>query len=164
VNEHYDLTIQKGDNRTKNNQLSECPTEISMQQDTEIKTDLSPAIEEQSDIAFANLLEFDVPEGKSYSDLTGRFPCKSDRGNQYVLVLYVYDDNAILVEPIKNRSENEQVKAYKILLERANKCSQLKMHWMDNAASKAVKDVLVNTYKLTYQLVPPHIHRRNAAE
>jgi hypothetical protein len=154
----------KGDNQTKNNQLRECPTAISMQQDTEIKADLSPAIDEISDLAFANLLEFDEPEGRSYSDLTGRFPCKSDRGNQYVLVLYVYDDNAILVEPVKNRSESEQVKAYKSLLERANKGSQLKMHWMDNEASKAVKDVLVNTYKLTYQLVPPHIHRRNAAE
>jgi hypothetical protein len=38
------------------------------------------------------------------------------------------------------------------------------MHWMDNEASKGVKDLLTNEYKLMYQLVPPHIHQRNAAE
>jgi hypothetical protein len=35
---------------------------------------------------------------------------------------------------------------------------------MDNEASQAVKDLLTKDFGLEYQLVPPHIHRRNAAE
>jgi hypothetical protein len=128
------------------------------------RKDIQPSMEDPTNNAFASIVEFNETEGKSYSDLTGRFPCKSDRGNLYVLVIYVYNDNAILVEPIKNRSEPEQIKAYKKLLDRAEQGSTIKMHWMDNEASKGVKDLLTNEYKLTYQLVPPHIHRRNTAE
>ena len=39
-----------------------------------------------------------------YTDLTGRFPVTSNRVMQYMLILYAYDTNAILVEPIKTRS------------------------------------------------------------
>ena len=39
---------------------------------------------------------------KVFSDLTGAFPHKSSRGNLYVMVMYDYDSNAILSEPIKN--------------------------------------------------------------
>jgi hypothetical protein len=35
---------------------------------------------------------------------------------------------------------------------------------MDNEASKGLKDFLVKDNNIQYQLVPPHIHRRNAAE
>ena len=38
-----------------------------------------------------------------YTDLTGRFPCKSSRGNEYVLVPYHYNDNHILGRAMKNR-------------------------------------------------------------
>ena len=40
---------------------------------------------------------------KGYLDLTGRFPYKSARGNQYILLVYDYDSNAILVQPLPNR-------------------------------------------------------------
>ena len=40
---------------------------------------------------------------KGFSDLTDAFPHKSIRGNLHVMVLYDYDSNAILDEPIKNR-------------------------------------------------------------
>jgi hypothetical protein len=36
------------------------------------------------------------------SDLTGRFPTRSHRGDHYILVIYDYDSNAILAEPLKN--------------------------------------------------------------
>jgi hypothetical protein len=69
--------------------------------------------------AFASMVELDEPtDGKSYSDLTGRFPAKSEVGNLYILVLYTYDDNAILVEPLPRRSDAEQLKAYTKLLAR----------------------------------------------
>jgi hypothetical protein len=107
-------------------------------------------------MAFASIVELDnIADGKSYSDLTGRLPAKSEAGNLYVLVLYTYDDNAILAQPLPRRSDAEQLKAYTKILERARKGSELKMHWMDNEASKAVKDLLTKEFKLEYQLVPP---------
>ena len=42
-----------------------------------------------------------------YSDLTGRFPPKSSRGNQYLLVVHDYESNCILVEPLTNRNAGE---------------------------------------------------------
>jgi hypothetical protein len=36
------------------------------------------------------------PTCQIYTDLRGRFPIRSNRGNQYIFVLYDYDSNAIL--------------------------------------------------------------------
>ena len=33
----------------------------------------------------------------------GKFPAMYSKGNKYVCVVYAYDANAILAEPIKNR-------------------------------------------------------------
>ena len=38
---------------------------------------------------------------KGFGDITGALPHKSSRGNLYVMVMYAYDSNAILTEPIK---------------------------------------------------------------
>ena len=43
------------------------------------------------------------PKEKTYSDQTGRFLYRSSRGNEYTMVMYDFDANAILVEPLKNR-------------------------------------------------------------
>lgn len=49
--------------------------------------------------AYACIVQLDdTADGKSYSDLTGRFPSKAYSGNMYVGLLYSQDDNAILVE------------------------------------------------------------------
>lgn len=45
---------------------------------------------------FVTIKQVDQLDGKSYSDLTGRFPIPSSRGNEYILVAYDYDLNAIL--------------------------------------------------------------------
>ena len=39
----------------------------------------------------------------AYSDLTGKFPHISSRGNKYVLTIHDYDANAILVGALKTR-------------------------------------------------------------
>ena len=44
---------------------------------------------------------------QAYSDLTGKYPHKSSRGNQYILVVYDHDSNAILVNPLKNLTAAE---------------------------------------------------------
>jgi hypothetical protein len=43
-----------------------------------------------------------VPKHVGYTDLTGRFPHVSARGNKYLLIVYDFDSNAILAEPLKS--------------------------------------------------------------
>jgi hypothetical protein len=53
-----------------------------------------------------------VDQGQLYTDLTGKFPFRSSKGNSYVMVCYVYDCNYVKVIPVKSRSASEWVKAY----------------------------------------------------
>ena len=41
----------------------------------------------------------------------GRFPRVSSRGNRSMMVMYDYDSNAILTEPLKNNTTSELVRA-----------------------------------------------------
>jgi hypothetical protein len=99
-----------------------------------------------------------------YSNLTGRFPTTSLSGNKYMLILYDYDSNSILSVPMKNRGDKEMVRAFDFLIQ------SLILHGLkpllqrlDNEASLALRNYLTNQ-GITYQLAPPHIHRRNNAE
>jgi hypothetical protein len=48
-----------------------------------------------------------IDAGQIYTDQTGRFPVIFSKGNTYIMVLYEYYGNAILAEPIKNRTAPE---------------------------------------------------------
>jgi len=101
---------------------------------------------------------------KIWTDQTGRFPKKSSRGHQYIMVLTESDSTAILVEPMKNRSSTEMIRAYQALIDRLNAAGVFpQQHILDNECSKEFK-VAIKTNNMTYQLVPPHDHRRNRAE
>jgi hypothetical protein len=131
---------------------------------THFDKDTNPVQEQPTHDAMANIVQLmDTATGKSYSDLTRRYPTMSKMGNLYVLVLYTQDNNAILVEPLENRREAEQLKAYTTLLTRATKGLALTLHWMDNEVSACLKDLLQTQFNLKYQLVHPHIHQRNVA-
>ena len=56
-------------------------------------------------------------EEKNYSDLCGHFPTTSIRGKKYIYVMYVYNCNSILTTEMKNRSENEMIRAFTSLPE-----------------------------------------------
>jgi hypothetical protein len=48
-----------------------------------------------------------VDQGKLYTDLTGKFPVRSSKGNWYVMICYSYDFNYVKAVPIKERSTSE---------------------------------------------------------
>jgi hypothetical protein len=105
-----------------------------------------------------------VDQGQLYTDLTGKFPVRSSKGNSYVMVCYIYDYNYIKVIPMKSRSASEWVKAYdSIHQELTVKGFKPKLQTLDNEASAALKNFFT-VNNIAYQLVPPHCHRRNAAE
>ena len=102
--------------------------------------------------------------GKIFSDQTGRFPITSSRGNKYIMIVYDFDSNAILAEPLKSRTEIELVRAYthlhSYLTSRVLKPS---LQRLDNEAPGLLKKFMHDN-QVKFQLVPPHLHRRNAAE
>ena len=104
------------------------------------------------------------PEGATFSDLTGRYPIKSGRGNQHIMVCYDFDTNAILIHQVKTRKAAEVRDTTLSLLHRLKLRGSIpKMHILDNEASNSLKTTLIKN-NIAYQLVPPHLHRRNMAE
>jgi hypothetical protein len=56
-----------------------------------------------------------IDAGQIYTDQTGRFPVVSSKGNKYSMILYDYDSNAILAQPIKDRTAPELLKAFQVM-------------------------------------------------
>jgi hypothetical protein len=105
-----------------------------------------------------------VDQGQLYTDLTGKCPVRSSKVNWYVMVYYVFYCNCVKVVPIKSRSASEWVKAYDLIhQELTSKGFKPKLQTLDNEASSAFKNFFT-THDVEYQFVPPHCHRRNAAE
>ena len=100
----------------------------------------------------------------AYQDLTGRFPIKSSRGNEYVLIGYHYDANCILGHPIKDRTSQSLTRAWEHLHRQFTVAGEAPDVWvLDNEISNDFKAAL-EKHQTNFQLVPPHSHRRNLAE
>jgi hypothetical protein len=80
------------------------------------------------------------------------------------MVCYVYDCNYVKVIPMKYRPASEWVKAYDTIHQELTvKGFKPKLQTLDNEGSAAMK-IFFTANDVDYQLVPPHCHRRNAAE
>jgi hypothetical protein len=105
-----------------------------------------------------------VDQGQLYTDLTGKFPVRSSKGNSYVMLCYIYDCNYIKVVPMKSRSASEWVNSYdSIHQELSVKGFKPKLQTLDNEASTALKNFFTAN-NIAYQLVPPHCHQYNTEE
>jgi hypothetical protein len=134
------------------------------------KTPITAAIEDfpatNTDLGAKNHLVYAVlvDQGQLYTDLTGKFPVRSSKGKYYIMVCYVYDCNHFNVVPMKSRSASEWVKSYDhIHQELTAKGFKPRLQTLDNEALATLKHFFT-TNDVEYQLVPPHCHRRNAAE
>ena len=100
---------------------------------------------------------------KKYSDLTGKFPVQSDRGNNYILVAYHYDANNILTTPLKNRTGPCILSGITKIHDKLRKRGLTpKLHIMDNEVLEDLNKYFEDT-DIQFQLVPPHMHQRNTA-
>jgi hypothetical protein len=105
-----------------------------------------------------------IDAGQIYTDQTGKFPVVSSKGNKYIMILYDYDSNAILAQPIKDLTAPELLKAFQVMeQELVARGLKPKLMKLDNEASKLLKDYLHQQDNI-FQLVPPYSHRRNSAE
>jgi len=81
------------------------------------------------------------------------------------MVMVEIDSNAILVEPMKSRKDEEMIRAYNALLLRLKRAGIVpKKHVLDNEVSENMKNHIHDTCKINTELVPPGCHQRNAAE
>ena len=102
--------------------------------------------------------------GKTFSDQTGRFPVTSSKGNKYIMIMYDYDSNSILGQPMKSRTGDEILRAFTKMHEQLKEAGLTpKLHRLDNECPTTLK-FYMKKENISYQLVPPHIHRRNTAE
>jgi hypothetical protein len=105
-----------------------------------------------------------VAKHTAYHDLTGRFPHRSSRGINYLLVVYNHDSNSILHCVLKHKTGTEIKRGWLHIHKKLAKGgNQPKIYILDNEASAKLKRALAK-YDLAYQLVPSHVHRRNAAK
>ena len=131
----------------------------------ELQNDFSPR--QESPTPSNNIMSIIIPfvcPRTAYCDLTGKFPFKSSRGNQYIMVFYNYDANYINAITLRTRQAGEIKNAFEqhtTLLQQSGITPS--MFILDNEISNDFKNSL-NKYKIPYQLVPPAQHRRNAAE
>ena len=107
---------------------------------------------------------FEPATGQIHSDQTGKFIVASSAGNNYVLVVYDYDSNSILVAPMRSRTGPCILAAFQEIHARLVAAGlRPQLQRLDNEFSEALKSFLRDV-AIDYQLVPPGIHRRNAAE
>jgi len=100
----------------------------------------------------------------TFSDQTGKFPFKSQSGNQHLFVFYHYNSNYIHLEPMKNKSQAELLKVYsktlKMFISAGTKST---LHILDHECPQSLKDYM-RAAGVHYQLTPPGTHRCNYPE
>ena len=118
----------------------------------------------QTHALYAATICYNQQTGKLYTDLTGQFPVQSSRGHKYILVIYNFDSNSIHVKPLKGRHDSNTTNAYEEIYNMLKqRCQKPQLHWLDSEACKTLKKFITKE-QMQYQLTPPHIHKRNAAE
>ena len=81
------------------------------------------------------------PQGRYTPTKNGRFPIQSISGNKYVIVIYTYDPNDILVKPLLDRSTESIVQAYqKIIQYLTRRGFKPRLQRLENEASKLLQD------------------------
>jgi hypothetical protein len=100
-----------------------------------------------------------------FTDQTRKLPHRSQAGNHYIMVMVEIDSSAILVQPIKNCSDSKLTWVYSSLITRLHCAGNVQGKYiLDNEVSTAMKALITNTYKMSYELVLPGCHHPNAAE
>ena len=118
--------------------------------------------EKSNDVAYIIVNKDDLCT--AYTDITGRFPYRSSRGNQYILIAYHYDANYIYGLPMKDRKAATITKTWRIIHNKFSMAGAApNTYILDNEISGEFIQALEEK-ELHFQLVPPHTHRRNLAE
>ena len=122
--------------------------------------DIAPA-QEANNVTMGNIY---ASVYRAYSDQKGKFPHLSARGNQYIFVYYDYGRNIILFEALPNHTVGVLTKAWTPCF------TQLQYNgYVISSAHRRqrmfqIHEKAFRKSNVDFQLVPPHVHRRNSAE
>jgi hypothetical protein len=106
----------------------------------------------------------DATLGTMYTNITGAFTVRSFKNMQYILVMYIYNLNAIILQPMLFRTNSTFITAFSkvfAILHAHN--YQPALNVMDNECSKAFEKH-IQSNKMNIHLVPLHNHCINATE
>jgi hypothetical protein len=99
-----------------------------------------------------------------FSNQLGWFPITSNRGNKYVVIFYIYDANFVKSVPIKSRSQEELLRAYRLVYAYLTAQGfKPQLHKMDNETSHNI-ETFIRKENTCLQNTPPYIHCTNLAE
>ena len=105
------------------------------------------------------------PVSKIYTDDMGRFPIRSRSGHRYIMLAFHCNSNVILIEPFQSRHDRHHIAAYSHIMTRLQERGhEVDLQVLDNKASKEYRRIIKQIWKANFQLVPPDVHRHNAAE
>ena len=122
---------------------------------------LTPIKEKQTNYVYMTPI---TTTGFIATDQTGPFPITSSQGARYILIMYVYDSNAILTEPLQSKYGHELLRGFKNIYQHiVSRGIHTTMHRLDNEAPQCLQSYL-QSQNIDFQLVPPNFHRQNAAE
>jgi hypothetical protein len=99
-----------------------------------------------------------------FSNQWGWFPITFIRGNKYVVIFFIFDANFVKSVPIKSRSKEELLRAYRLVY--AYLIAQgvkPQLHKMENEMSHDIK-TFIREENTHLQYTPPDIHCSNLAE
>ena len=119
--------------------------------DSELDAEAFPASSPSGDRSHFCYTAVMEPTGQIYTDQTGKFVTPSSTGNNYLLVLYDYDSNAILAEPMKSRHATAILNAYKLI--HAKLCAaglRPKLQRLDNECSTVLKSCIGLQYSVSW--------------
>jgi hypothetical protein len=143
---HSAATIKGHLDQSRKNQRSTKTSKTSTIIEPDTDTDdlesfpIAPVDGARSHACFVSTIEI---TGQIYTDQTGKFITPSSTGNNYLLVLYDYDGNAILVEPMKSRHATAILKAYKTIHAKLCKAGlRPQLQRLDNECSAILKDYM----------------------
>ena len=92
--------------------------------------------------------------GLVFTDQPGEFLVPSTNGMKYMMVLYEYDSNSILAEPMRSRSGPEMTRAYEALHgQLTSRGFQPRLQQLDNQAS-ALLTAFLDDKQVDYQHTP----------
>ena len=97
-----------------------------------------------------------------YTNNTGQFPVCSHSRNQYVMVAYRIDTNAILGMPFPSWADHHHLPAYNSITTRlADRGHLVNLQILDKEVSAEYKQTIKTRWKAYFQLVPPNVHCQN---
>ena len=88
----------------------------------------------------------DELRARIYTDQTGKFPVRSSKGNQYLMIMFKMDSDLIPMEPIRDRPAGEMTKTYQKMVNRLKECGIYPKHQvLDKKFEKRTKQPLSPT-------------------